>query len=193
MPKPIRDDGPQDSAGERFLARVRAGDEPSAARLLAQEVAGGLRRSLARFRLSLGGADELEAVVNLTLFHALRRWERFDGRDLAGWVARIGERNALDQLRRREQPWTAGELAERERRVNASLEADDAVRSVLAELDPRLERVLVFDLVHGGRASGHLAPAELGVSAAAFHKLRSEARRAFRAVWTRRYGGGIDG
>jgi RNA polymerase sigma-70 factor (ECF subfamily) len=138
MPGFIRPDPTTDPA---LVAAYRNGDERAAAELVGRHSA-----ALGRFLYSLGAdPDDLEDLVQETLFRAFRRVESWrGGASFRSWLLTIGSNLLRDQIRRRKGQMVSIADHEIPDRADpaadfAAGETEDRVRQGLARL-PRLQR-----------------------------------------------------
>ena len=91
-----------DDPDGQFVGLIEDGDQEAAARLLYGHFGSALVRAIAPLALSLGGADEAEAVANWAVNRAVVKGRDFDrGRGtLERWLHTIGRSRALSLLRR---------------------------------------------------------------------------------------------
>lgn len=137
--KPQSEPLPDDAELRR---RIRAG-EPGAQRLLFDAHAPRVWRLL--FRLT-GDYDDAHDLTQEALLHALRKFDRFDGRgSLAGWLAQLAVNLMRDELRtRRRRARTTPDSAADERvHDDADPIVDARVREAVERLSEE-ERVVVL-------------------------------------------------
>ena len=187
-PQPPGDDA---SLEARFAAFAAGGAREEAATLLMEHLGEPLARKLKGLALPLGGGDEAEHLASWAISVAVTKADAFDPRrgSLATWVFWLGRNLALSQRRKlRPEPGLRGELCSDARTVESRIQNSDAFRAIWERLPSEIHRrVLFLDLQHHGQAPGGLAR-ELGLDRATFYKRRSEARRAFRQLWTETQG-----
>ena len=167
VPEPV---GPADDA--QLIAAWRAGDEVAAADLVRRHTP-----ALARFLAASGAREDLDDLVQETLFRAFRRIETFRGTaSFSTWLMAIGS-NALKDLRRRARGRTVVPLEDRE------LEAEGAdphalamERDLLRRLEeavrklPPMQRDVFLLRAQQGAEYGEIAAAlETSVGAARVH------------------------
>jgi RNA polymerase sigma-70 factor (ECF subfamily) len=158
MPGPIKPDVIPDPG---LVSAYRNGDEGAAAELIRRHA-----QPLARFLYSLGaGQDEVDDLVQETLFRAFRRIESWrGGATFRTWLFSIGS-NALRDLYRRQKPTQIVSLEDYDAPAGsnpeteyAATETEQRVRQGIAGL-PRLQRE-VFLL----RAQGDTGYDEIAVA-----------------------------
>jgi RNA polymerase sigma-70 factor (ECF subfamily) len=167
VPEPA---GPADDA--QLIAAWRAGDEVAAAELVRRHTP-----PLARFLAASGAREDLDDLVQETLFRAFRKIESFRGTaSFSTWLMAIGS-NALKDLRRRAKGRTVVPLDDRE------LEAEDGdphslalERDLLRRLEaavkklPPMQRDVFLMRAQQGAEYGEIAEAlETSVGAARVH------------------------
>lgn len=157
MPGLIRPDSTTDPA---LVAAYRNGDEQAAAELVARHAG-----ALGRFLYSLGAdRDDLEDLVQETLFRAFRRVESWrGGASFRSWLLTIGSNILRDQVRKRKGQLVSIEGRDIPDRADpeadfAAGEAEDRVRQGLATL-PRLQREVFLLRVQEGSDYGDIAAA----------------------------------
>jgi RNA polymerase sigma-70 factor, ECF subfamily len=157
MPGFIRPDSNTDPA---LVAAYRDGDERAAAELVRRHAP-----ALGRFLYSLGAdGDELEDLVQETLFRAFRRVDGWrGGASFRSWLLTIGSNILRDQVRKRKGQLVSIEGRDIPDRADpaadlAASEAEDRVREGLARL-PRLQREVFLLRVQQGSDYSEIAAA----------------------------------
>jgi RNA polymerase sigma-70 factor, ECF subfamily len=155
MPGFIRPDSNTDPA---LVAAYRDGDERAAAELVRRHAP-----ALGRFLYSLGAdGDELEDLVQETLFRAFRRVDGWrGGASFRSWLLTIGSNILRDQVRKRKGQLVSIEGRDIPDRADpaadlAASEAEDRVREGLARL-PRLQREVFLLRVQQGSDYSEIA------------------------------------
>jgi len=155
MPGFTRPDSNTDPA---LVAAYRDGDERAAAELVGRHTA-----ALGRFLYSLGAdPDELEDLVQETLFRAFRRVDSWrGGASFRSWLLTIGSNLLRDQVRKRKGQMVSIEGRDLPDRADpaadlAASEAKNRVRQGLASL-PRLQREVFLLRAQEGSDYGEIA------------------------------------
>jgi RNA polymerase sigma-70 factor, ECF subfamily len=155
MPGFTRPDSKTDPA---LVAAYRDGDERAAAELVGRHAA-----ALGRFLYSLGAdRDELEDLVQETLFRAFRRVDSWrGGASFRSWLLTIGSNLLRDQVRKRKGQMVSIEGRDIPDRADpaadlAASDAEDRVRQGLASL-PRLQREVFLLRAQEGSDYGEIA------------------------------------
>jgi RNA polymerase sigma-70 factor, ECF subfamily len=158
MPGPIKPDVIPDPA---LVSAYRAGDERAASELIRRHA-----QPLARFLYSLGaGQDEVDDLVQETLFRAFRRIESWrGGATFRTWLFTIGS-NALRDLYRRQKQTQVVSLEDYDAQSGsnpeseyAATETEQRVRQGIAKL-PRLQREVFLLRAQGDTGYDEIAAA----------------------------------
>ena len=151
---------PDPTTDPDLVAAYRSGDERAAAELVERHSA-----ALARFLYSLGAhRDDLEDLVQETLFRAFRRVESWrGGASFRTWLLTIGSNILRDQVRKRKGRLVSIEGHDIRDRADpaadfAAGEAEHRVRQGLATL-PRLQREVFLLRAQEGSDYGDIAAA----------------------------------
>lgn len=151
---------PDSSTDPDLVAAYRNGDERAAAQLVERHAG-----ALGRFLYSLGAdRDDLEDLVQETLFRAFRRVESWrGGASFRSWLLTIGSNILRDQVRKRRGQMVSIEGRDIPDRADpaadlAAGEAEDRVRQGLATL-PRLQREVFLLRAQEGSDYGDIAAA----------------------------------
>jgi RNA polymerase sigma-70 factor (ECF subfamily) len=151
---------PDSKTDPDLVAAYRNGDERAAAHLVERHAA-----ALGRFLYSLGAEhDDLEDLVQETLFRAFRRVESWrGGASFRSWLLTIGSNILRDQVRKRKGKLVSIEDHDIPDRADpaadfAAGEAEDRVRQGLASL-PRLQREVFLLRAQEGTDYGEIAAA----------------------------------
>ena len=99
-----------------------------------------------RLALVVGDAEEAQDLVQRTYVRLIERWPLPDQEDLGRWLAVVGLRLAIDEVRRRRR-W--GFLPVRESDATWALSVDPDLWRALARLDRRTRAALVLTVVDG--------------------------------------------
>lgn len=111
-----------------------------------------------RLALVVGDTEEAQDLVQRTYVRLIEHWPLPDHEDLGRWLAVVGLRVAIDEVRRRRR-W--GFLPVRESDATWALSVDPDLWQALATLDRRTRAALVLTVVDG--YSQEEAAAALGV------------------------------
>lgn len=99
-----------------------------------------------RLALVVGDVAEAEDLAQMTLMRAAERWPLPEGSNVAGWLATVGVRLAIDERRRRRR-W--GLLPIRETDQTWAMTTDPDLWRALATLDRRTRAALVMTVLDG--------------------------------------------
>jgi RNA polymerase sigma-70 factor (ECF subfamily) len=149
---------PDETTDPLLVAAYRNGDERAAAELVRRHA-----KPLGRFLYSLGAdPDEVEDLVQETLFRAFRRVESWrGGASFRSWLLTIGSNLLKDQVRKRKEKLVPIEdrdipAASDPHAELAASDAEDRIRAGLAEL-PRLQREVFLLRTQQGSDYGEIA------------------------------------
>ncbi len=130
-----------------------------------------------RLALVVGDAEEAQDLVQRVYVRLIEHWPLQDQEDLGRWLAVVGLRLAIDEVRRRRR-W--GFLPVRESDATWAMAVDPDLWRALATLDRRSRAALVLTVVEG--YSQEEAAAALGVPRGTLASLLSRAKDRLRTV-----------
>ena len=130
-----------------------------------------------RLALVVGDTEEAQDLVQRTYVRLIEHWPLPDQEDLGRWLAVVGLRLAIDEVRRRRR-W--GFLPVRESDATWALSVDPDLWQALATLDRRTRAALVLTAVDG--YSQEEAAAALGVPRGTLASWLSRAKDHLRTV-----------
>jgi len=126
---------------------VSARDQPSATAASFQVATAPLYDGIVRrLVMVLGDTNEAEDVAQDAYLRAFNSWDRFDGRDVRGWLYTIALRLAFNQLRRRRR-WLA--IAQRVQPAPWSDPSDPDLWQALQRLDAPVRAALLMNVLDG--------------------------------------------
>ena len=134
-------------------------------------------RLVRRLALVVGDAEEAQDVVQRAYLRLIEHWPLPDEEDLGRWLAVVGLRLAIDEVRRRRR-W--GFLPVRESDATWAMSVDPDLWRALATLDRRTRAALVLTVVDG--YSQEEAAAALGVPRGTLASWLSRAKDRLRTV-----------
>ncbi len=196
---PARQDGVSPSEERALVERAQAGDQRAVRALYMLHADQVFRCAIMPLVRDRNLAEDLLADTFLRAMENLHRF-RWQGKGLLPWLIRIGKNLCLDHLRRagRTAAWPEGfeqQIPDTSDSNAESLlgrsELSDLLRSrideCMTELNPRYQRVLQLRLID--KRPREEAAGLMDVTIGTLDVLLFRACKAFRKVWSRRYGG----